>query len=214
MANSALSSSLNVSNFISSKLNNSNFFQWKEMAIGLAESQGLSDHLTGEIPAPPKYIEPSPTDNTAAVRTISAEYTQWRSSDRLLRSWLLSTISDETWPLIVGCDSVAALWKALENAFEQKSDERRFALRHQLFQMRKRSDQSLDDYLLKFKSLLDNLAKIGDVVPDGEQLQSFESRRKLNEEYEQRSHNFAENPMGFFSQRSQPKSSKFSSVNR
>ncbi|EPS67678.1 hypothetical protein M569_07096 [Genlisea aurea] len=140
------------------------------MAFGLAESQGLSGHLTGEIKAPQQYEDLPADAPIPAARALTAAYIRWRTADRLLRSWLLSTVSDETWPLIVGCDTVESIWTALQDAFALQSDERRYSLRLQLAQMRKKSDQSLDDYLMKFKTVIDNLGAIGDHVPDGERV--------------------------------------------
>ncbi|EPS62670.1 hypothetical protein M569_12121, partial [Genlisea aurea] len=77
--------SLNVSNFIAIKLTSINYPLWKEMAIGLADNQGLVGHLTGETPPPIKF-EITGGEQT---KTLSAAYIQWHSADRLLRSWLL-----------------------------------------------------------------------------------------------------------------------------
>ncbi|EPS58924.1 hypothetical protein M569_15889, partial [Genlisea aurea] len=76
------------------------------------------------------------------------------------RSWLLGTISEDSFQLIIGCETARSLWTAFENAYAQKSEERRFSLRYQLAHFRKKADQSLDDFLMKFKSLCDSLAAI------------------------------------------------------
>ena len=45
--------SLNVGNFITLKLNPTNYSLWCEQALALVESQELLGHLTNEDPAPP-----------------------------------------------------------------------------------------------------------------------------------------------------------------
>ncbi|EPS58321.1 hypothetical protein M569_16494, partial [Genlisea aurea] len=99
----------------------------------------------------------------------------------------------------------------------------------------KKPDQPLDQYLLQFKTVLDNLAAIGDVVPDNErvycllnslgpsydsfatsmlkdprptfrdlipQLQSFEMRRQLNDEFQQQQFSTL-NPMAYITEQRQ-----------
>ncbi|EPS72110.1 hypothetical protein M569_02649, partial [Genlisea aurea] len=98
------------------------------MAIGLADNQGLVGHLTGETPPPIKF-EITGGEQT---KTLSAAYIQWHSADRLLRSWLLGTISEESWPLVIGSSTTRDLWEALADAYAQKSEERKYVLRYQL----------------------------------------------------------------------------------
>ncbi|EPS74051.1 hypothetical protein M569_00705, partial [Genlisea aurea] len=99
---------ISVSNFISTKLVSTNYPQWSEMAMGLAESQGLAGHLTGESPAPAQFI--TSTAEGSSVTSTNPSFTKWKTADRLLRSWLLSTISDEVWPLIAGCTTAEMVW--------------------------------------------------------------------------------------------------------
>ncbi|EPS57987.1 hypothetical protein M569_16830, partial [Genlisea aurea] len=84
--------SVNVSNFITVKLSQSSYYLWKEMAIGLAENQGLLGHLTGETPAPQEFILP-PEGAAQNPLQQNPEFTNWRTND--LRSWLLGTISED-----------------------------------------------------------------------------------------------------------------------
>jgi hypothetical protein len=48
--------SLNVGNFITLKLNPTNYPLWHEQALALVESQELVSRLTDEEPAPPPNI--------------------------------------------------------------------------------------------------------------------------------------------------------------
>jgi len=47
--------SLNVGNFITLKLNPTNYLLWREQALALVKSQKLVGHLTDEELAPTKY---------------------------------------------------------------------------------------------------------------------------------------------------------------
>ena len=100
--------SLNVGNFITLKLSPTNYPLWREQALALAESQELLGHLTNEDPAPPQYTIPNssntPTAETYAPR-ITKAYIAWRKADRLLRGWIIGTLSEETLGLVVGLDT-------------------------------------------------------------------------------------------------------------
>ena len=79
--------SLNVGNFITLKLNPTNYSLWCEQALALVESQELLGHLTNEDPTPPQYAIPyssnTPTAKTFAPR-ITEAYIAWRKPDHLL----------------------------------------------------------------------------------------------------------------------------------
>ncbi|KAA8523205.1 hypothetical protein F0562_009628 [Nyssa sinensis] len=104
--------SLNVGNFVTLKLSPTNYPLWREQALALAESQELLGHLTNEDPSPPKYTTPdvNHTSNadTSAPRLTEA-YIAWRKADRLLRGWIIGTLSEETLGLVVGLDTTYAV---------------------------------------------------------------------------------------------------------
>jgi len=124
--------SLNVGNFITLKLSQTNYPLWREQALSLAESQELVGHLTNEDPAPTKFTTPdlvnnSNTENTVPVLTEA--FITWRKSDRLLRGWIIGTLSEEALSLVVGLETASAVWEALKNAYAKDSQEHEFTLR-------------------------------------------------------------------------------------
>ncbi|GAB2294185.1 hypothetical protein Dimus_038285 [Dionaea muscipula] len=166
-----MSLSLNVGNFVTLKLTQSNYPLWREQLLALAESQDLNEHLTG--PAPEKFTTPaasSDTTTTPSSTTISETYLAWRKKDRLLRGWIIGTLSEESLGLVVGLDSAKAVWDALQDEYAQDSQEREFTLRQQLVYLRKGEDKTLRDHIHAFKSLCDNLAAIGKPVNDKEKV--------------------------------------------
>jgi hypothetical protein len=87
--------SLNVGNFITLKLNPTNYPLWREQALALAKSQELIGHHTDEEPSPTKYTTQDLTTNTEhSTPMLSNEYISWRKSDRLLRGWIIGTLSE------------------------------------------------------------------------------------------------------------------------
>ena len=112
--------SLNVRNFITLKLTSSNYPLWREQALALVESQELISHLTNEDPAPTKYTT-SNSDNTTKIESSTPklidEFISWWKSDRLLRGWIIGTLSEEALGLVVGLDTTLTVWEALKNTY-------------------------------------------------------------------------------------------------
>lgn len=115
--------SLNVANFVTLKLTLENYPLWREQLLALAESQDMVDLLTGENQKPDAYLK-------------------WRKQDRLLRRWIIGTLTEEALGLVIGLDSSKSVWDALKEAYAQESQEREFTLRQQLTYLRKDPNQS------------------------------------------------------------------------
>ncbi|KAG5223904.1 Retrovirus-related polyprotein from transposon [Salix suchowensis] len=155
--------SLNVGNFVTLRLTPSNYPLWREQALALAESQEMVDHLTNEDPPPAKHAD---TDTQELTESFKA----WRKTDRLLRGWIIGTLSEEALGLIVGLDTSHAVWEALKNAYAQNSQEREFTLRQQVTYLRKEENTSITEHIRTFKSICDNLAAIGKTIPNQEKV--------------------------------------------
>jgi hypothetical protein len=72
----------------------------KRTSISFCRKSRLS-HSTNEDPTPNKYITPDPTNTTDSSPKLTEEYIVWREADRLLRDWLIGTLSEETLGLVV-----------------------------------------------------------------------------------------------------------------
>ena len=116
--NTMTSLSLNVGNFVTLKLTQSNYPLWREHVLGLAESQDLVDHLTRETPILTKYTIPESNTTEARNTTLqlTREFIAWQKSGRLLRGWIIGTLSEETLRLVIGLDTTLAVWEALKDA--------------------------------------------------------------------------------------------------
>ncbi|KAG5222667.1 26S protease regulatory protein [Salix suchowensis] len=132
--------SLNVGNFVTLRLTPSNYPLWREQALALAESQEM----------------------------LSETFKSWRKTDRLLRGWIIGTLSEEALGLIVGLDTSYAVWEALKNAYAQDSQEREFTLRQQITYLRKEDNTTITEHIRTFKGICDNLSAIGKTIPDQE----------------------------------------------
>lgn len=164
------SPTLNVANFVTLKLKQTNYPLWREQVLSLAESQELSDHLVRDFPEDQKF-DPSPNPVPENYQPQQSDaFKTWQKSDRLLRGWIYGTLSEESLGLVIGLETVRDVWSALKEAYAQDSQEREFTLRQQLTYFRKDDNNSITEHLRLFKEICDNLTAIGKKVPDGEKV--------------------------------------------
>lgn len=79
------SPTLNVANFVTLKLKQTNYPLWREQVLSLAESQELSDHLVRDFPEDQKF-DPSPNPVPENYQPQQSDaFKTWQKSDRLLR---------------------------------------------------------------------------------------------------------------------------------
>ena len=78
----------------------------------------------------------------------------------MLLSWILSFISEEIFPYVNNVSSSFQAWQILANAFGAISQNRQLQLHIELQEL-KHNDLSISQYLLKAKSLVDELAAAG-----------------------------------------------------
>lgn len=167
MALTASSSlSLNVGNFVTLKLTPNNYLLWREQVLGLAESQELLNHLTN----PPQT---NPANSDSATDQATQNFIVWQKADRLLRGWIIGTLSEESLGLVIGNDTAYAVWEALKESYAQNSQEREFTLRQQLTYLRKEDNMDINTHIRKFKNICDSLAAIGRPVLEKEKVYSL-----------------------------------------
>ncbi|KAJ0007104.1 hypothetical protein Pint_30526 [Pistacia integerrima] len=94
--------SLNVGNFVTLKLKYENYPLWREQVLALAESQELVAYLTGEVTIPEAILPPLEGSNHQSVP--NPHFVRW-SDDRLLRGWIIGTLSEEALGIVIGLDT-------------------------------------------------------------------------------------------------------------
>ena len=104
-----------------------------------------------------------PEKTVPTTGVINPEFVNWRRQDRLILSWIYSTLIPEVMAQIVGHTTSSSAWKALEKIFSSSSRARLMQLRLQL-QTTKKTSISMIEFIMKIKSLCDNLAAIGEPV--------------------------------------------------
>lgn len=154
-------STLNVSNFVSLKLTQSNYLLWETQMLTLIESQDLLEFISGKQIIPEEEI-----DSTEGKRVTNPDYTSWVRTDRLIKAWITGTLAEDVLGNAVGAKTSLDLWNALVAALAQASEAREFDLLSKMqFHIKKDTD-TLVDHLNGFKEICDNLNAIGKPLPD------------------------------------------------
>ena len=151
----ALSQALNHA--LPVRLDRTNFILWHAQMENVIYANGLEDFVDGTAAAPPQHLP-----NSSA---LNPEFIQWRRKDRLILSWIYSSLSPELMSQIVGMTTTASAWAALQTFYSSSSNARILQLRLQL-QTIKKGGMLMMDYTLKVKNLADQLAAIQEKVSD------------------------------------------------
>ncbi|KAK6151173.1 hypothetical protein DH2020_016105 [Rehmannia glutinosa] len=143
--------------------NNYNF--WKAQVLSTVRAHGFEGFLFGTVSAPPKYSSPSTSDGSDLC--LNPDYVSWMRKDQYLLSWMLSSIRESMLGHVNRCSTAAEVWFVFDKLFQSQSKARALQLRFML-QTLKKGDLSVDAYILKMKSLADDLNSAGHIIGDDE----------------------------------------------
>ncbi|GAV73897.1 UBN2_3 domain-containing protein [Cephalotus follicularis] len=141
----------NIHHFLSIKLNASNYLIWRSQFLALLRGYDLLSYVDGTL----DDGSPKPA------------YILWHKQDQLLLSWLLSSLTESVHAQVVGLESSHAVWQYLSSAFSSQSQTRIMQLRLSLHSLKKGAD-SMSSYLLKARSISDELSLASKPVYDDE----------------------------------------------
>lgn len=108
---------INIVNFISLKLTQTNYLLWKTQIVSLIERQDLEGFIYENTPMPKWEIDSDDRKN----KISNPDYMSWIKSNKLEKAWLTSIFSEEVLWLSIGFTTSFDAWRALENAFAQIS---------------------------------------------------------------------------------------------
>lgn len=99
----------NVANFVSLRLNATNFLRWKTQMLNILESYDLQGFIIGETKAPSRYLTSDTQDpkmpEASDTQNPNPTFLQWRRTDRLVKGWLIATLSEDALGIVVGLDT-------------------------------------------------------------------------------------------------------------
>ncbi|RDY13765.1 hypothetical protein CR513_01249, partial [Mucuna pruriens] len=164
------------SHSISEKLTSKNYLLWCQQVESMLKGHCLHHYLVNSQ-VPPKHLMVVDCN----VDCVSASYLTWEQQDKLLLSWLQSSISHDILTRVFGCKLSWHLWDKIHVYFHLHMNAKAHQLRTKL------RNTSLDNhtvsrYLFHIQALVDVLIAIGDAIPPCEQLDVI--LKGLSEDYE------------------------------
>ncbi|PNX57709.1 retrovirus-related Pol polyprotein from transposon TNT 1-94, partial [Trifolium pratense] len=161
------SSKSGLTHSLTIKLDEKNYLLWNQQVNGVITAHNLHRFVVNpEIPL--QYT--SVADRLDGKN--SDEYQRWLFKDQTLFTWLLSTISDGVLPRVLNCKHSHEVWDTIHKFFNSVLKSRARQLRSELKNTKKLS-KSVNEYLLRVKSIVNSLIAVGDVVSEQEQVDAI-----------------------------------------
>ncbi|CAH9112677.1 unnamed protein product [Cuscuta europaea] len=158
----------NVTNIVTTKLLAvEHYTTWRAQFESFLVSQGLLDMVDGSIQVPTPY-----SIDVINRQFPNPEFSTWLRIDQTIRSWLFATLSRDVLIDVRDLKHSCEIWERLESRFMSVSLARSMELKRLFSQIKKKTDQSMDDYLREIKILVDDLAIINFPVPPREVLKT------------------------------------------
>jgi hypothetical protein len=134
----------NVHHHISEKLTQDNYILWQFLMVPFLEGHNLFGYVDGTFPQPPKLIP----DRTSSLLILNPDHSPWYHQDRIIFSAIISTLSVETLPHVIGLTTSREVWVTLETLFAAQSQSRILQLKQQLSNLKKDA-QTVSAYFQK-----------------------------------------------------------------
>ncbi|KAL9457898.1 hypothetical protein AB3S75_006858 [Citrus x aurantiifolia] len=156
------SSSLSFSFIQPTKLDRTNYLVWRAQIQASIIANGLEGFINGEYPCPDRFLSSyenaaSRSEAPSSSRRENSDYIDWKKADKLLQSWMLSSMVDNVLIMVVDCDTSLEIWEKLAEMFMSQSKARYMPLKMQI-QTTKKGAMSVSDYFNKMKKIADSLA--------------------------------------------------------
>lgn len=149
------------------KLTSTNYLLWHAQIHPLLASQQFLPLVDGSSLAPPATVT-----STNGQPAPNPEFITWTSRDQILKLFLVSTLTEESMSVVIGCNTSRDVWLALSNAYSHGSKARELSIKDDLLSAKKGS-KSVAEYGRLFKSLCDQLAAIGRPIDESDKSHWF-----------------------------------------
>lgn len=129
----------------------------------MLRAHSLFDIVDGSNKCPPEYLCDS--DGKALVE-VNPAYLQWFAQDRALITLINATLSKVAFSFVINCKSSREVWLALEKRFSSLTRSHIHELKSALHTVSKSPIESVDDYLIRIKEIVDKLATVAVKIDD------------------------------------------------
>ncbi|KAK3221842.1 hypothetical protein Dsin_008867 [Dipteronia sinensis] len=96
----------------------------------------------------------------------------WKKSDKLLMSWIFSTLTPSVLGQVINSKSSFEVWSKIERTYSQRSMARIIQLKQQLQSLKKGAD-SISEFVIKLKAVSDALASAEENVSERDMIMSL-----------------------------------------
>jgi hypothetical protein len=153
--------------YIQVKLSRENYPIWHTQIVSYLEGNELYEFVNGESICPPKFINSITTISTPSVLVKNPEYSTWYHQDKIVLSALISTLSIDVLPHVVGIKTSRVVWLLMKKMFALKVKARVMQTKLLLTTMKKGS-LSMANYFMQAQRWSNLLATVKNPVKDAD----------------------------------------------
>lgn len=128
----------------------------------ILERYGLQRYVLGHSFNISQYIT-----GADGVIVDNLDFLLHKQQDKLLASWLLSTICDDVLVYLTTATIGFVIWLMIERRFATRSSVKLFSLRHMIYSQKK-GQMTIKEYMPKINQMCDVLAAAGSGISDQE----------------------------------------------
>ncbi|XP_016708258.1 uncharacterized protein [Gossypium hirsutum] len=158
LANSVLDSKFFSTKKVSILLDDCNYLLWRQQVLLAVKAHKLQRFLDSNTIPPPSMI----TDDDGVLQE-NVEFVKFEQQDSALASWLLSSVSPDVLPHLIGLVTSSQIWNSIVNLYGSRTTSE-LMFYHQALHSQRKGDMSMKEFLLKIKSYCDNLASCGEAI--------------------------------------------------
>ncbi|KAK1644724.1 hypothetical protein QYE76_062529 [Lolium multiflorum] len=147
-------------------LTRDNALIWKALVVPALRGACVLDLVEGEDKAPDKVLE-TEDSNGKKVTIQNPNYASWIARDQQVLRWLLNALSPDVLTHVIGLETSAEVWEALNSHVSASSKSRVQHLRTALVETKKNT-MSVEKYFSKMKTIAQELAAAGKPIDDDE----------------------------------------------
>jgi hypothetical protein len=108
----------NVHHHLSEKLTQDNYILWQFLMVPFLEGHNMFGYVDGTFPQPSKLIP----DQTSGLLILNPDHSPWYHQDRIIFNAIISTLTVETLPHVIGLITSREVWVTLETLFVAQSN--------------------------------------------------------------------------------------------
>lgn len=132
------------------KLDNSNYYAWKQKILLLLSLRDVDDHIDSERPEDDDQIE------------------AWRKKDKKAKALIGLSVSDQILEHIRHVDSAAGMWTAIKNIFERHTLLNKLSARRKFYTATKSEEETVLQFSNRIRQLASTLKSMNVTIEDNE----------------------------------------------